>query len=126
MTPLSTKVERVREQVIAKIHWGARDEEVLEWLAEQHHIPETEAEHLLAIAHAAKRKAVRFKALLKLMFAGIGVVAAFLFFGMQFSGRFIVIGYGAFLVGLLGVTSLAVFFRSLAHLTTGRVNGSVD
>jgi hypothetical protein len=105
MSTAERKAEMVRDQVIAKIRWGARDQEVLEWLAQKHGITDSEAALLLADAHRAKRNAVRRKALVCLVCASFGLV-----FGP----------------GLIGVLSLGGFFFSLIALITGRFESSGD
>ena len=126
MPSSSTKADRVREQVIAKIHWGASDDEVLEWLLDRHQISGTDADRLIATAHAAKRRAVRSKAMLRLAFSGLGILVPIAFFGIQITQGILVIGYGSFLMGVLGVSCLAMFVRSFARLATGRVDGSIE
>jgi hypothetical protein len=126
MSTAERKSEMLRDQVISKIRWGARDQEVLDWLEQKHGITDSEAALLLADAHRAKRKAVRSKALVSLVCASFGILLAGCFIGLQFVGHVVVIGYGSILIIALGVLSLGVFFRSLILLVTGRAEGSVD
>ena len=44
------RAEMVRQQVISKIHWGARQQEVTDWLQEQHGIVATEAQIPISVA----------------------------------------------------------------------------
>jgi hypothetical protein len=119
------KAEALRQQVNAKVIWGARDREVLDWLKERHGITDTAADERLADAHEAKRAAVRSKALLYLVFSIPGMLLAVVFVVLQVMGRFVIVGYGSILVFVLGFVSLGVFFRSLFRLLTGHKQGSV-
>jgi hypothetical protein len=120
------KAELLRQQAIAKICWGARDSEVLEWLHERHGITADAANEILADAHRGKRAAVRSKALLYLIFSIPGMLLPIVFFLPQGMGGFIVVGYGSVLIYIFGFISLGVFFRSVYRLLTGHTQGSVD
>jgi len=120
------KLQMLREQVNSKIRWGARDQEVRQWLDERHGIVDEEAEALLADAHSAKSKAVRTKALFTMAFALVGILFAGAFIGLQLWGGVFVLGYGSVLIIGLGFASLGAFLRSLFRLFTGRTHGSVD
>lgn len=117
------KTETIRKQVIAKIHWDAREQEVREWLEEQHGITDADADQLLADAYRAKRRAVREHSLVRLIFSliGMALVAGFFyvryFNGMIFYGTWAWIATG--LAVSIGGTSVVTFFRSLARLVTG-------
>ena len=116
----------MRQQVNAKIHWGARDREVLEWLLEQHSITGETAEALLREAHRAKRKSVRQKALITLVFSGFGILLSGGFLALQQLAPVVVIGYGVYVVDAIGIFSIAAFVESLRRLISGKVDGSVD
>jgi hypothetical protein len=88
----------LRQQVNAKVIWGARDREVLDWLQERHGITDSSANDLLVEAHRAKRAAVRRKALLYLVLSIPGMLIPLACFVLQGMGRFVVIGYGAVLL----------------------------
>jgi hypothetical protein len=120
------KAKTLRQQVNAKVIWGARDREVFDWLQERHGITDTAANELLANAHQAKRAAVRRKALLYLVFSIPGMLLALVFVVLQGMGRFVIIGYGSLLIFVLGFVSLGVFFRSLFRLLSGKMEGSVN
>ena len=119
------KAELLRQQVNAKIIWGARDREVLDWLQERHGITDEAANDLLAEGYRAKRAAVRNKALVHLAFSTFGILVAGGFILLQATGRFLVVGYGTILLVLIGFVSVATFFRSLFRLLTGNTQGSV-
>jgi hypothetical protein len=126
METAERKADILRQQVNAKVLWGARDREVLDWLQERHGITDSSANDLLVEAHRAKRAAVRSKALLYLVLSIPGMLIPLACFVLQGMGGFVVIGYGAVLLFFLGFISLGVFFRSLFRLLTGHTQGSVD
>ena len=120
----------LRQQVIAKIHWGAGQQEVSDWLREEHGIEGAEAGQLLADAYRARRRAIRQRALWMLAFSSLGIalVTGFVFVrffsGAVFGGVHAEIANAA-VVGV-GAVSVTAFFRSLARLFTGDAEGSVD
>jgi len=120
------KAEMVRQQVISKIHWGTRDQEVLDWLWKHHKITGDDADALLEAAHRKKRMAVRGKAIFTLIGSSLGIAFAGGFVALQYFGRFIMIGYGPFVILGIGLISLGAFLRSLMLLLTGRAEGSVE
>jgi hypothetical protein len=120
------KAEMLRQQLSAKLIWGARDCEVLDWLEEHYGIIGAGAEHLLAEAHRTKRAAVRGKAWVYLFCSLPGMLLAALFVAFQSMGRFVIIGYGSVLILALGFVSLGVFIRSIFRLITGYTDGSVN
>jgi hypothetical protein len=126
MKTAEEKAEMLRQQVLAKVRWGARDREVLDWLQEQHRITGSEAEALLTEAHRAKRRAVRSKALLTLIFSLFGILLAGGFVGLQLWEGLFVIGRGSILLIVVGFISIGAFCRSLVLLLTGHTDGSVD
>ena len=121
-----TKAEMMRQQVIAKIHWGARDGEVYGWLQEHHGITGREADELLAQAHRAKRKAIRSKAAGMLAFSGCGVLLAGGFIAMQLWSHVFWFGWSTIGAFLLASVSIPAFLRNLWLLFSGKLEGSVD
>ena len=64
MTTSFDKSELLKEQVISKIHWGARESEVIQWLDEEKGVFGREAEDLLAHAWRERRKEIRLRAIM--------------------------------------------------------------
>ena len=126
MRTAEEKAEMLRAQVFSKVRWGARDQEVLDWLKERHKMSGDEAQALMSAAHRAKRKAVRSKALLTLVFASFGILLAVGFVGLQLWEGLFVIGYGSILVMVVGFVSIGVFFRNLHLAFSGETDGAVD
>lgn len=124
------KAEMLRQQVISKIHWGARQQEVTEWLEEQHGIAGPEAERLLTEAYHARRKAVRERALIRLTFAVIGIALVVGFFYIRFFSGLIFYGPRSIIATALAIAlggySFSVLVRSALQLLTGDTLGSVD
>ena len=77
-------------------------------------------------ARRAKRKAVRGKAVLTLVFSLLGLLLAGGFVGLQLWAGVFVIGYGSVLIIVVGFVSIGVFFRNLVLLMTGHAEGAVD
>ncbi len=121
----------MRQQVISKIHWGARSQEVLDWLQEQHAVTGVKADQLLAEALTIRRRAVRTRALIRLVLSAIGIAISASVIWMRFlGGPMIFVSVQSFVGGLLlialGIYSIGIFFRSLSRLLTGEMSGSVD
>ncbi|MES2569324.1 MAG: hypothetical protein V4710_04635 [Verrucomicrobiota bacterium] len=126
MKTTEKKNELLGQQVNSKVLWGARDREVLDWLQERHGITGTAATGLLAVAHRAKRAAVRKKALLYLIFSIPGMLLALVFVILQVMGQFVILEHGSLLIIGLGFVSAGIFIRSVFRLLTGKTPGSVD
>ena len=120
------RYEMVRQQVNSKIYWGTEDAEVLEWLARKCGITGGAGEAMLVEGHAAKRAAVRKRAILWLIFSGLAVAVVGAFYAVQILGGVYYVGTGPAAVAVFGVVSLGTFLRSLWQLLTGRMRGAVD
>lgn len=120
----------MRQQVNSKIHWGARDQEVLEWFEEKHGIEGEAADQLLTEAHRQRAAAVRWRALMHLVLSVIGVGFVVAFFTVRVFGGYIFVGpraiVGAIGVLVLGAYCVKIFFRSIVRLCNGEAPGSVD
>ena len=109
----------------SKIHWGADVEEVSELLRTNYGIEGDEADAIISDAIAARRRAIRNKALLGLVFALIGLAIPTTYFAIQGFVGFVVIGFGPIFMGMLGFASLAMAGRSTYRLVTGESPGPV-
>ncbi len=131
MTP-EEKREMVRQQVASKIHWGAEDTEVYQWLAAKHGIIGSTADEMLATAHRAKRKAVRKRAMIHLVFSGVGIAGcSFALWLMSFgrvsgSWRGMRFGYAIYGVAIGLITCTGIFLKNLYYLLTGDDVRSVE
>lgn len=126
MKTVEEAADLLRQQVNAKVIWGASEREVLDWLEERHGIRGEAAEELLTYAQQAKRTAVRKKSLMYLILSIPGVLLPLIFVSLQVMGRFVIVGYGTLLLLILGCISFGVFFRSLFRLFLGKAPGAVD
>jgi hypothetical protein len=131
MTP-EEKREMIRQQVNSKVYWGTRDVEVYQWLGSKHGIIGAVADEMLAVAHEAKRKAVRKRAFIMLICSGIGLIAsAFVVWLMSF-GRVGVgvtgmrFGYAFYVVCVAVAVCAWVFLKNLYYLLTGNDERSVE
>jgi hypothetical protein len=120
------KAEMIRGQVLSKIHWGTSDDEVLGWLQGQHGISGAEADRLLKEAHREKRKAVRGKAMMTLIFSGVGMLIPLGFIGLQITSGVFIVSAGSMVILGFGIICLGIFLRSLLLLVTGRKEGAAD
>ncbi len=124
---LSTKEEDViRDQVISKIHWGARNDEVFEWLEEKKGIIGEQAERLVALAWKERRKQIRMRALVVMVISGVGLVIYSAFLFLNTSEQFVIAGFRLVLFHSVGGLCLAAFFRSLSRFVSGKTLGAVD
>src|SRR5688572_616561 len=90
----TTRRYLARGEAKSKIHWGADVEEVLEFLRTDHRIEGDEAEAIIGDAVRARRRAIRKKATLGLVFAAIGLAFPIAYFAIQGFVGFVVIGFG--------------------------------
>ncbi len=124
------KFQMIREQVISKVHWGARRPEVIDWLQEKHGIVGADAEKLLTEADCARSKAIRGRAMIRLICSIIGIALVGAYFYIRYFCGFIFYGGLAItstaLVFVVGATSISTLFSSTAKLITGKAQGSVD
>ena len=95
-------------------------------MQECHGITGKKADELLAEAHRVKRKTVRIKALVTLICSGLGLLFSAGIIGLQFWGRFVVVGVGSVLVLTVGFACLVAILRNFWLLLTGKLEGSVD
>ena len=131
MTP-DERREMIRQQVNSKIYWGTRDVEVYQWLGSKHGITGAVADEMLAVAHRAKRKAVRKRAFILMICSGIGLAAStFTIWLMSFGQirgnatgmRF---GYAFYFVSSAVAVCAGVFLKNLYYLLTGNDERSVE
>jgi hypothetical protein len=106
-----------QEQVNAKIHWDAPDDEVLDWLEEKHCIVGPEAEAMLAIAWEKRRWAIRERGLYLMILSGIGMGLLAVSLGLDLTDLKVVI-----LLCTLGF----LFLKGLARVLSGKTDVPID
>jgi hypothetical protein len=116
---MNEKMQKLADQVAGKIHWGASKTEVREWLQDENQISGDDAEQLIERGFKARRGEVRQRALLRLIFAGIGLLAFVAFLYVQYFGNFVLIGLPVLIAWGLGLASIGVIWHSLSELVTG-------
>lgn len=125
--PISTSDDDViRDQVISKIHWGARDDEVFDWLEEKKGIIGERAERLVDLAWKERRKQIRIRALVMMVISGIGALMYIGFIWLSTSDQFVIAGFRLILFHSVGGLCFAAFFRSLSRFVSGKTLGAVD
>lgn len=121
------KIEKLRPQVISKIHWSAPREEVETWLAEEHGVSGDEAKRLIEEGYRARRRAIRQRAIMRLVLSVIGISLMVIYAYVRSStGRIFPDPVSALSAVLIGLFSIWVFIRSVIHLVTGDTNSTVD
>jgi hypothetical protein len=116
----------IEDQVVSKIRWGEDEEEVLHWLEHEKGIGGADAGRLVQKALRARSNAIRFRALMTLLFAGIGLLVSAGFFIAQLSVGVIVLGRGTAVMFVIGIVSAWYTLRSLYRLIFGSTVGPVD
>lgn len=109
-------------EVNSQIHWGREVPEVLALLKTQYGIEGDEANAMIADALAARQREIRKKALLRLIFAILGLAIAATFFVIK-SFSHSTLGGGTALFGALGAISLLAVVRSIRRLLSGECTG---
>ncbi len=125
MSTGTTTPNLARSEVISKIHWGAEVDDVIELLRSKYHIVGVEADTLIEEAITIRKSEVRKKAAVRLAFALVGLIISLTYFGIQYFGGFVRIGFGLILMGSLGLTSLTVTCRNIVRAFTGESSGPV-
>lgn len=125
MTDDSKTREFARGEARSKIHWGADVDEVLDLLHTKYGIGGDEADVIVAEAVTIRKRSVRKKAAIGLVFAALGLALSITYFAIQRSAGFVVIGFGPILMGALGLASLAMAGRSFIRVFSGESSGPV-
>ena len=112
-------MQKLAEQVAGKIHWGTPEREVFAWLKEEKNISHEVAEKLIIEGLKERRGEVRQRAMIRLVFAGIGMLAFGAFVYLQYVGRFVFVGFSVLVVWGLGLASVGVVIHSAHELLTG-------
>jgi hypothetical protein len=125
-TKREAKAKMMRDQLAAKVQWGATDREIREWLEQKHGITGSKADEILTKGLSGQRKMARAKTLVTLICSGALVALAGIYLELQLkSGVFMISLTTAFALSL-GITSLAAFLQSVWQLLTGKTEGAVD
>jgi hypothetical protein len=122
------KRQMMEAQVVAKVRWGTRDAEVLDWLREKHAIVDDEAHRLLQRAKQLRAAAIRRRALITVLVTSLALIpVTWYLFAVGNSAkdsrhlsRFHALAWAA---ALALVTILA---RNLTRLFSGHAEGAVD
>lgn len=113
----------IRGEVISQIHWGKEVPEVLAHLKTQYGIEGDDADTMISEALGARQREIRKKALLRLIFAGVGLVVTAAYFTMNSIRGSISISAGSALFTFLGTISLWTAVRSIGRLFSGESSG---
>ena len=116
---MNEQMKKLAEQVSGKIHWGAPADEVRDWLQNEKRISPEDAEQLILLGFKARRREVRERAIIRIIFAGIGLL---LFGGCLFIRDLGYFVFARFLVSALwglAITAMGVLLHSIKELLTG-------
>lgn len=125
MNDASKRQALARGVAKSKIHWGADRDEVLNLLRSDYQIEGDEADTIIDEAFAARKSAIRKKALVALAFASVGLAVSITYFAIQGFVGFAVIGFGPIFMALLAISSLAMAARCARRIVTGEAPGPV-
>ena len=119
-------IRKIQAQASGKIHWGASDQEVRDWLNEIHGISGDEARAIISNAENEKMTAVRKSAIQWILFSALGVAFVLIVILAQYFGGFVLLGVPAVICYLVGAASLVTLLRNVFRLVTGKTEGNVD
>jgi hypothetical protein len=108
------------------VFWGARDEEVLDWLQDEHGVTGPAATMLLLDAQRARRQAIRDRAVWSLLLSGIGMIVLGSIMLVQHQSGVWILSLAADLEAGVFALCVVVFARNLGRLWSGKMPGSVE
>lgn len=126
-----SKLKQLEQRVDSKIHFGDTEDKVSQWLVGEMGIRAEIAEEMIVKAMKKRSHSIRTRALVVVIFSGIGIALGFGVIGMTLfgtdGGYFVrrstkLIAGGVFFVvlGFIGIS------RSLPKLISGKKAGGVD
>lgn len=119
-------IRKLEEHVSGMFLIGETEEEVREWLWEKKGVDGPEADWLVERGWRKRRHEVRMRAILRLVFAGAGVILFAGFVLWQVFGEIVVVGIPVLLVYGVGGISFLVFFQAIHELVTGNTKRSLQ
>ena len=113
------ELEKIAEQAGGMMLTDHTEAEVRDWLRMKQGITGGDADQIVEIALKRRRKVVRFRALLRVIFSGIGMLLFGGFLFLQYVGEFVIVGLRVVIVWGVGLFSFVVFARSVIELISG-------
>ncbi len=87
--------------------------------ADEKNVIGRDADQIVEIALNRRRKVVRYRALLRVIFSGIGMLLFGVFLFLQYAGNFVIVGIRVLIVWGVGLFSFVVFARSVIEFISG-------
>ena len=116
---MTQELEKIAEQAGGMMLTDHTEEEVRDWLQVKKRITGSDADQIVKIALNRRRKVVRFRALLRVIFSGVGMLLFSVFLFLQYAGSFIIVGISVFIVWGVGLFSFVIFARSVIEFISG-------
>ena len=102
------------------------EEEVREWLQIKKGIVGEDAQKLIDHGVSKRCREVRIRALLSIIFSGLGLLLFAVFVFLQYAGEFVLVGIPVLIVWGVGLFAFVSFLRGVIRLVTGRSSRSLQ
>lgn len=116
---MTQDLEKIAEQAGGMMLTDHTEAEVRDWLRIKKKVTGSDADQIVEIALNRRRKVVRFRALLRVIFSGIGMLLFGGFLFLQYAGEFVIVGLRVLIVWGVGLFSFVVFARSVIEFISG-------
>lgn len=116
---MTQELEKIAEQAGGLMLTNHTEAEVRDWLQVKKRITGRDADQIVEIAQNRRRKVVRFRALLRVIFSGIGMLLFGVFLFLQYAGNFIIVGIPVVIAWGVGLFSFIIFARSVIEVISG-------
>ena len=116
---MNTELEKIAEQAGGMMLIDHSEAEVREWLRMKKNVIGSDADQIVEIAQRRRSKVVRFRALLRVIFSGIGMLLFGVFLFLQYAGNFVLVGVPVVIAWGVGLFSFVFFARSVIEVFSG-------
>lgn len=100
---MSDDTKKLTEYVAAMILKGDLEDEVRDWLRTKKGLAGPKADKIIEEGFRRRRRGIRIRAVLRAVFAGIGVALFAIFLFLQYAGQFVLVGGPVLIAWGLGV-----------------------
>jgi ABC-type uncharacterized transport system fused permease/ATPase subunit len=119
------KRKLLQDQVVAKIHWDANEDDVLDWLICQQGLAEAEAETMVALALENRKRSIRRTAALNTVACVLGLFFTAVLVVIQFVSEVIYLWSLPLLMVTMMLCAMGLARYSI-RLLSGRTDANVD
>lgn len=116
---MTHELDKIAEQAGGMMLTDHTEAEVRDWLKMKKNVTGSDADQIVEIAQHRRSKVVRFRALLRVIFSGIGMLLFGVFLFLQYAGNFVLVGIPVVIAWGVGLFSFVVFARSVIELISG-------